>query len=236
MTENLHRWLSDLPVMSPFSCIPIFSAGFHSWQNVIGCRLSDEGQKQGVYQYGYDGEDFISLDEKTLSWIAANVHAQETKRRWEAEPLIALSKKDCLENKCIELLQKCVKYGKDSLLRKEPPVAKVTHKIQYKGLETLICRVYSFYPKEVNVTWRKDGKVCEKGTFGTDVLPNSDGTYHTWLSIKVDIEKRDYYRCYVEHAGLPKPLIVAWEEPGERTGVGVPVECGQTCPLSGHTK
>ncbi|XP_058024333.1 major histocompatibility complex class I-related gene protein-like isoform X2 [Ahaetulla prasina] len=204
------------------------SRGFHSWQNVIGCELSDEGQKQGTYLYGYDGEPFISLDQKTLSWIAVNVQAQVTKRRWEAEPLIAHSRNDCLENKCIELLQKCVMYGKDSLLRKEPPVAKVTCGIQYKGLESLICRAYSFYPKEVNITWRKDGEVWEKGIFRAGVLPNSDGTYHAWLSIEVDPkEKKDHYRCYVEHAGLSEPLIVALEESangmGLRTGVLVAV-------------
>ncbi|XP_058024336.1 major histocompatibility complex class I-related gene protein-like isoform X5 [Ahaetulla prasina] len=200
------------------------SRGFHSWQNVIGCELSDEGQKQGTYLYGYDGEPFISLDQKTLSWIAVNVQAQVTKRRWEAEPLIAHSRNDCLENKCIELLQKCVMYGKDSLLRKEPPVAKVTCGIQYKGLESLICRAYSFYPKEVNITWRKDGEVWEKGIFRAGVLPNSDGTYHAWLSIEVDPkEKKDHYRCYVEHAGLSEPLIVALEESGKRNPEAPPV-------------
>ncbi|XP_029141960.1 major histocompatibility complex class I-related gene protein-like [Protobothrops mucrosquamatus] len=189
------------------------SKGFHSWQNLIRCELSDKGHKGGVYQYGYDGKDFISLDQETLTWIAWDVHAQVTKRRWENERLITQIKNHCLEKKCIELLQKCVTYGKESLLRKEAPVAKVTRRIQDKGQETLVCRVYGFYPKEANVTWRKDGEVREKGTFWGGVLPNSDGTYHTWLSIQVNPKERDHYRCYVVHAGLTEPLIVAWEKP-----------------------
>ncbi|ETE55982.1 Major histocompatibility complex class I-related protein, partial [Ophiophagus hannah] len=106
-----------LPGVLSFCSVSIFSTGFHSWQRVIGCDLSKDGHKRGVYQYGYDGEDFISLDQKTLTWTAVDVRAQVTKRRWEAEPFIAQSRNNFLEKECIELLQKCMVYGEDYLLR-----------------------------------------------------------------------------------------------------------------------
>ncbi|XP_070593120.1 major histocompatibility complex class I-related gene protein-like isoform X2 [Erythrolamprus reginae] len=204
------RFKTDLAILHSYYNS---SRGFHSWQRVIGCDLGKDGYKSGVYQYGYDGEDFISLDQKTLTWTAVDVRAQVTKRRWEAEPFIAQSRNNFLEQECIQLLQKCMVHGKEFLLRKEPPVVKVTHRIQYNGIETLVCQVYGFYPKEIDATWRKDGEVWEQDTFRGGVLPNSDGTYHTWLSIEVDMKERDHYRCYVDHDGLPETLIVAWEEP-----------------------
>uniref|UniRef100_A0A670ZRN2 Ig-like domain-containing protein n=1 Tax=Pseudonaja textilis TaxID=8673 RepID=A0A670ZRN2_PSETE len=223
--EDSHFWdlTSRRVTDSPRECVSfcsvsIFSAGFHSWQRVIGCDLRKDGHRSGVYQYGYDGEDFISLDQKTLTWTAVDIRAQVTKRRWEAEPFIAQSRNNFLEMECIELLQNCMVYGKDYLLRKEPPVVKVTRRIQYSGMETLVCQVYGFYPKEMDATWRKDGEVWEQDTFRGGVLPNSDGTYHAWLSIEIDPNERDRYRCYVDHAGLPEPLILAWAEPGKRMG------------------
>ncbi|XP_060549436.1 major histocompatibility complex class I-related gene protein-like isoform X1 [Pantherophis guttatus] len=204
------RFKSDLAILHSYHNS---SRGIHSWQRMIGCQLSKDGHKQGYFQYGYDGEDFISLDQKTLTWTAVDVRAQVTKRRWEAEPFITQNTNNFLEKECIQLLQKCVLYGKESLLRKEPPLAKVSRRIQYSGMETLICGVYGFYPKEVDATWRKDGEVWEQDTFRGGVLPNSDGTYHAWLSIEVDPKERDRYRCYVDHAGLPEPLILAWVEP-----------------------
>ncbi|XP_013914443.1 PREDICTED: major histocompatibility complex class I-related gene protein-like [Thamnophis sirtalis] len=102
----------------------------------------------------------------------------------------------------------------------EPPLVKVSRRIQYNSMETLVCRIYGFYPKEIDATWKKDGEVWEQDTYRGGVLPNSDGTYHTWLSIEVDPKERDRYRCYVDHPGLPEPLILAWVEPGERKGVG----------------
>uniref|UniRef100_A0A8C6VF38 Ig-like domain-containing protein n=1 Tax=Naja naja TaxID=35670 RepID=A0A8C6VF38_NAJNA len=109
----------------------------------------------------------------------------------------------------------------------EPPLVKVSRRIQYNGMETLVCRVYGFYPKEMDATWRKDGEVWEQDTFRGGVLPNSDRTYHAWLSIEVDPKERDLYRCYVVHAGVPEPLSVAWKEP-----VGVALLASTLPPMS----
>ncbi|XP_032065659.1 major histocompatibility complex class I-related gene protein-like isoform X2 [Thamnophis elegans] len=204
------RFKTDLAILHSYHNS---SRGFYSWQRVIGCDLSKDGRKSGVYQYGYDGEDFISLDQKTLTWTAVDVRAQVTKRRWEAEPFIAQSRNNFLEQECIQLLQKCMMYGNESLLRKEAPVVKVTRSVQYNGMETLVCRIYGLYPKEIDATWKKDGEVWEQDTFRGGVLPNSDGTYHAWLSIEVDPKERDRYRCHVDHVGLLEPLNLAWVEP-----------------------
>ncbi|XP_032065692.1 major histocompatibility complex class I-related gene protein-like [Thamnophis elegans] len=197
------------------------SRGIHSWQCKIGCQLSKDGHKQGHFQCGYDGENFISFDQKTLTWTAVNVHAQVTKRRWEADPLVIQNTNNFLEQECIQLLEKGLFYGKDSLLRKEPPLVKVSRRIQYNSMETLVCRIYGFYPKEIDATWKKDEEVWEQDTYRGGVLPNSDGTYHTWLSIEVDPKERDRYRCYVDHAGLPEPLILAWVEPAFVSNFGL---------------
>ncbi|XP_066469282.1 class I histocompatibility antigen, F10 alpha chain-like [Tiliqua scincoides] len=94
----------------------------------------------------------------------------------------------------------------------EPPIVKVTRKDSQQGLETLLCRAHGFYPKEIFVTWRKDGKVRQEDAFHGVVSPNPDGTYYTGLSIAVDPKERSRYRCHVEHDGLQDPLDVAVKE------------------------
>ncbi|XP_053145480.1 major histocompatibility complex class I-related gene protein-like isoform X2 [Hemicordylus capensis] len=196
------------------------SGGLHTWQCLVGCELSKDGKQKGRFmQCGYDGRDFISLDKETFSWLAADAKAQVTKRKWEDDPTIAGIWKRYLEEECIERLQKYLHYGNKTLLRTEPPMAQVTHKVDHDVLETLICRVDGFYPKDINATWKKDGEFWEHETFHGRVTPNSDGTYHTWLSIEIDPKDRDQYRCHVEHDGLLKPLHLAVEEPAP-----VPVE------------
>ncbi|XP_066471735.1 major histocompatibility complex class I-related gene protein-like [Tiliqua scincoides] len=188
------------------------TGGFHSLQFMSHCELNGDGPSGGSYQYGYDGTDFIALDKETLSWTAANAAAQISKRKLEAETAIARHQKAYLEKTCIEWLQKYLRYGRETLLRKEPPTIKVTRKDSQQGLETLLCQAHGFYPKEIDVTWRKDGEVRQEDTFHGVVSPNPDGTYYTWLSIEIDPKERSHYRCHVEHDGLQDPLDVAVKE------------------------
>ncbi|KAL8213448.1 UNVERIFIED_CONTAM: hypothetical protein K2H54_065390 [Gekko kuhli] len=189
------------------------SRGQHIWQHMFGCELNTDGSKRGFMQFGYNGEDYLSFDKETLTWTAAVVPAQVTKRQWDADLARCHGHRAYLEEECIYWLQKFLEHGKESLLRREPPVVTVGRKVDYDGLETLLCRAHSFHPKEIDVTWRKDGEVLEQETLRGGVVPNWDGTYHTWMSIKIHPRDRDRYRCHVEHDSLPEPLDFAWEEP-----------------------
>uniref|UniRef100_A0A803T227 MHC class I-like antigen recognition-like domain-containing protein n=1 Tax=Anolis carolinensis TaxID=28377 RepID=A0A803T227_ANOCA len=93
------------------------SGGTHTWQSMYGCELRRDGSKGGYWQYAYDGRDYISLDKETLTWMAADVPAQNTKRKWEAQRAIAERYKAYLEEECIQWLHEFVDYGKETLLR-----------------------------------------------------------------------------------------------------------------------
>uniref|UniRef100_A0ABM5FF03 Class I histocompatibility antigen, F10 alpha chain-like n=1 Tax=Pogona vitticeps TaxID=103695 RepID=A0ABM5FF03_9SAUR len=190
------------------------SGGFHTRQRMYSCELGADGSKRGHMQYAYDGRDHLALDTETLTWTAANSKAQITKEKWEKEPAFAQGTKAYLEGICIEWLQRYLDYGKESLLRREPPVGKVTHMFLSEGREMLVCQAHGFYPKEIEATWRKGGEILEQDTFRRNVAPNADGTYHAWLSIEINPEDRDLYRCHIDHTGLTEPLVLAWEAPG----------------------
>ncbi|KAH0630655.1 hypothetical protein JD844_013913 [Phrynosoma platyrhinos] len=202
------------PLLSPLSPHLCGSfSGFHTWQNMFGCELRKDGSKGAFDQYAYDGKDYISFDKETLSWVASDLPALITKRKWDPDSAFKQRVKVYLEEICILWLQRYLVYGKETLLRTEPPEVKVIRKIDYDNMETLICRVSGFYPKDIDIAWTKDGEVWIQDTFRGLVSPNSDGTYYTWLSIKIDPKDREHYKCHVEHDGLPELVDLAWKEP-----------------------
>ncbi|XP_051245978.1 uncharacterized protein LOC127357671 [Dicentrarchus labrax] len=60
--------------------------GVHILQWVYGCDWDDEtDDSDGYAQYGFDGEDFIAFDLKTVAWIAPKQQAFRTKHKWDRD-------------------------------------------------------------------------------------------------------------------------------------------------------
>ncbi|XP_070257799.1 patr class I histocompatibility antigen, A-126 alpha chain-like isoform X14 [Myotis yumanensis] len=60
--------------------------GSHTYQCMFGCDVGPDGRLlRGYSQWAYDGADYITLNEDLTSWTAANLAAQITGRKWEAE-------------------------------------------------------------------------------------------------------------------------------------------------------
>ncbi|XP_070593218.1 major histocompatibility complex class I-related gene protein-like [Erythrolamprus reginae] len=190
------------------------SEGLHTWQLMFGCELRSDGKKGGFEQYGYEGRTFLTFDKETLTWVAPDPQAQISQRKLDALPGYNQRHKAYLEEICIEWIKKYLSYGNETLLRTEPPVVTMSSRTEVEdGMETHVCRIHGFYPREIDASWTRDGEVWLQDTFRGFLAPNADGTYHYWISLQIDPKERGRYRCHVEHDGLQDPLDLELKEP-----------------------
>ncbi|XP_066117382.1 major histocompatibility complex class I-related gene protein [Saccopteryx bilineata] len=187
------------------------SGGSHTYQRMIGCELQEDGSTSGFLQYAYDGQDFLIFNKDTLTWMAVDNVAHITKRAWEANRHELQYQKNWLEEECIAWLKRFLDYGKDTLLRTEPPLVRVSRQEIFPGITTLFCRAHGFYPPEISIIWMKNGEeMIQEMDYG-DILPSGDGTYQTWVSVELDPQSSDLYSCHVEHVDVQMVLQVPRE-------------------------
>nr|AGK36230.1 MHC class I antigen B [Ateles fusciceps] len=192
-------------------------AGSHTIQLMFGCDVGPEGRfLRGYRQDAYDGKDYIALNEDLRSWTAADVAAQNTKRKWEAAN-VAEQLRAYLEGECLEWLRRYLENGKETLQRADPPKTHVTHHPVSDHEATLRCWALGFYPAEITLTWQRDGEDQTQDTELVETRPAGDGTFQKWAAVVVPSGEEQRYTCYVQHEGLPEPLTLRWEPSSQLT-------------------
>ncbi|KAK3514809.1 hypothetical protein QTP70_032428 [Hemibagrus guttatus] len=187
------------------------TGGVHTWQRMYGCELHDDGTVKGYSQWGYDGEDFISLDLNTVTYTAAKQQALITKNKWDPDTGYNEGRKNYLEKECIEWVKKYVTYGKHTLERKGtvyPPTASVIQK--HSPSPEVVCHATGFFPKEVMISWRKDGEDVNEDVELRETLPNQDGSFQKRSILKVPAEElqKHTYTCVIQHSSLEEELVL----------------------------
>ncbi|XP_062873549.1 BOLA class I histocompatibility antigen, alpha chain BL3-7-like [Trichomycterus rosablanca] len=181
------------------------STGIHTLLRRYGCKIYDNDTTEEYEKYIFDGEDFISLDLKTGTWTPSNDCANTIITKLKLKENIG-SRKSYLKNVCIDRLKEFSSYAKSTLERKVRPEASVFHK--HFPRPELVCHATGFFPKEINITWLKDGKKMDVSP--NDTLPNQDGSFQKRAVFRVSPEelKEHKYTCVVQHSSLKKDLVL----------------------------
>ncbi|XP_063287615.1 class I histocompatibility antigen, F10 alpha chain-like [Pelobates fuscus] len=196
------------------------TGGYHSVQRMYGCELRDDGSIGGYDQHGYDGKDLLALDTERGVYYPLTDQAQITTQRINSpEEREGERTKNYLENLCIESLREYIQYGKEELDRRVRPEVKVFSQ-QSDGVTELHCQVYGFYPRDVDVNWKKNGIEIPTDE-AKQVLPNTDGTYQIRATVEVQPVEGESYACHVDHSSLKEPLIVIWGPKPDSGNIGV---------------
>ncbi|KAM3610660.1 uncharacterized protein V6R79_007043 [Siganus canaliculatus] len=177
-------------------------------QRINGCEWDDKtGEVTAFSQYGYDGEDFISLDLKNLTWIALKPEAVFTKFNWETDRTRFEYYKDFYAHICPDWIKKYVNYGRNFLQRKDFPSMSLLQKTPSSPVR---CLATGFYPKMASLVWRRDGVEIHEDVEHGEILPNQDGTFQMSVDLDVSSVRAEDWGsldCVFQFSGVKEDMV-----------------------------
>ncbi|XP_037650646.1 major histocompatibility complex class I-related gene protein-like isoform X2 [Sebastes umbrosus] len=201
----------------------------HIYQKMYGCEWDDETDEvKGYNQFGYDGEDFISFDLETETFVAPKPQAVFTKHKWDNEKAYIAQKKHYHTQICPEWLKKYVNYGRSVLLRTELPSVSLLQKTPSSPVS---CHATGFYPDRATLFWRKDGEDLHEDVDLGEILPNHDGTFQMSADLKLSsVPPEDWrrYACVFQLSGV-EDLVTRLDKAVIRTNREKPTD--MTVPI-----
>uniref|UniRef100_A0A3B3TME4 Ig-like domain-containing protein n=1 Tax=Poecilia latipinna TaxID=48699 RepID=A0A3B3TME4_9TELE len=159
-----------------------------------GCEWDDEtGEVTGFNQHGFNGEDFLALDLKTLTWTAPKSQAVLTKLIWDADKARLKRLKYSCMHECPELLKNYIRDGKSFLQRTESPSISL---LQRTPSSVVSCHSTGFFPGRAEMFWTKDGEEIHEDVEKGEILLNNDGTFQMSVELNVSSVPPDGWRRY----------------------------------------
>ncbi|XP_076027650.1 major histocompatibility complex class I-related protein 1-like isoform X2 [Genypterus blacodes] len=197
------------------------TGGVHIFQRMYGCEWDDEtGEVKGYDQYGYDGDDFISFDLKSLSWVAAKQQAFISKMKLDKDKAELARWKNFYTQQCPDWLKKYLSYGQSTLKRTVFPSVSL---LQKSPSSPVTCHASGFYPNRIMLFWRRDGEEVHEGVEPGVSLPNHDGTFQRSVHLDLSsVPPADWekYECVFKISGAQEPTVTKLERERIRTNRG----------------
>ncbi|XP_019206282.1 major histocompatibility complex class I-related gene protein [Oreochromis niloticus] len=197
------------------------SEGVHILQMREGCEWDEKtGEETGFLQYSYNGEDFVEIDLKTLTWIALKPEAAITKQKWDADSVRTNVNKNLFTNIYPKWIKKVLSYGKGSQQR---TVFSSVSLLQKSSSSPVSCHATGFCPNRGLLFWRKDGKEIHEGVNPGEILPNNDGTFQISVDLNVSSVKPEDWRrydCVFQFSDVEDIIVTKLDKPVIRTNRG----------------
>nr|ARQ18736.1 MHC class II beta chain [Plecoglossus altivelis] len=183
----------------------------YDYEMISRCIFSskDLHDAELIDSYVFNKVELIRFNSSVGHYVGYTDLGIKNADRWNKGPELAREKTQldgyCKHNAANDYSAILEKHVQPSvILRSGSPPGGTHHAI-------LTCSAYDYYPKQIKVTWMRDGHEVTSGVISTEEQANGDWYYHIHSQLEYTPRSGEKISCMVEHASLDKPIEKYWD-------------------------
>ncbi|KAK1155026.1 H-2 class II histocompatibility antigen, E-S beta chain-like [Acipenser oxyrinchus oxyrinchus] len=209
------RCLQGLVLLSLMFCCRKTSFGVEGYlfQGIEDCEYSDSSMTDMVlsWSYVFNKKEVIHYDSKIQKYVGNTACGVKTAEEWNKDKARLAGVLGDLDGYCkhnMELTRASQQIGKVI-----PPTVRVRSikPFSFQHQTMLICYVIGFYPREIKVTWLRNGVKVTADVSSSELLSDGDWTYQIHSYLALTPQSGDSYTCRVEHSTLDEAIEEKWD-------------------------
>uniref|UniRef100_A0A3B3WSR4 Ig-like domain-containing protein n=1 Tax=Poecilia mexicana TaxID=48701 RepID=A0A3B3WSR4_9TELE len=189
-----------------------FSSGFMTHE-LFRCHFNSSELQDIHYSYSYiyNKVEFIQFDSRVGSFVGLNSFGEKLAARWNNGTGWLNVSKTYRE----EICQPNADISYSPLPVSVAPSVTLSTVVPPTGgpSSMLTCSVYGFFPKQIRVTWMRNGQKVTSDVTSTTELPDGAWLYQIHSSLEFKPRSGEKISCMVEHLSLEEPLTIDWTPP-----------------------
>ncbi|MGH0165120.1 UNVERIFIED_CONTAM: hypothetical protein FKN15_048390 [Acipenser sinensis] len=181
-------------------------------QTMVDCEYSDSSMTDMVlsWRYVFNKKEVVHYDSKIQKYIGNTACGVKTAETWNKDKAGLAGLLGDVDRYCKGSAELDLSFTTD---RKIPPTVRVRSVKPFSSQHQtmLVCYAFGFYPREIKVTWRRNGAKVTADVSSSELLHDGDWTYQIHLYLELTPQSGDSYTCRVEHSTLAEAIEEKWD-------------------------